>query len=239
MILVGKPNIVSQIKSVSSFITLENTNINFSETVKSLGVIFDESLSFKQHIKEISKSSMYKLRNLRNIRNHFNKSNFETLIHAFITSKLDFCNSLFSGLPKSTLRPLQLVQNYAARLILRRGRYERSDPLLFQLHWLPISRRIDFKILLLTYKARHNLTPVYISDLIVPANRPNYLRSANDDILHYDLTDSVRIGDCAFSVYAPRIWNALPEEIRSANSVNIFKNKLKTYLFNLEYLLQN
>ena len=178
---------------------------------------------------------MYKLRNLRNIRNHFNKSNFETLIHAFITSKLDFCNSLFSGLPKSTLRPLQLVQNYAARLILRRGRYERSDPLLFELHWLPVARRIDFKVLLITYKARNNLTPTYISELFVPVNHPNYLRSANNDNLHYNLTSSARIGDCAFSVYAPRLWNTIPNVIKNANSVAIFKSRLKTHLFNLEF----
>ena len=201
-------------------------------------MIFDESLSFRQHIKEISKSSIYKLRNLHYIRNHFSRQNFEILIHAFVSTKVDYCNSLFAGIHKCDLRPLQLVQNYAARLVLKRTKYEHSRPLLHELHWLPISRRIDFKILLLTYKAINSLAPEYISALLFPANRPNFLRCANDNsLLHIESTthSTKRMGDRAFSLYAPHIWNNIPKNIREAKSVNIFKSQLKTYLFNLEF----
>ena len=89
---------------------------------------------------------------------------------------------------------------------------------------------------LITYKTRNNLAPEYISALLVPANRPNFLRSANDEnLLHIDLTNNVTMGDRAFSIYAPRTWNNIPEIIRNAKSVDIFKSKLKTYLFNLEF----
>ena len=236
LILVGKPHIVAQIKRSVQSITLENTTITFAKTVKNLGVTFDESLSFRQHINEISKISLYKLRNLRHIRNHFNKKSFETLIHAFVTSKLDYCNSLFTGIPKSVLRPLQIVQNYAARLILKRGKFEHSTPLLYELHWLPILRRIDYKTLLITYKARNSLAPKYISELLSPANNMNCLRSADDDtLLQIDFSTSVTMGDRAFSIYASKIWNTVPKSLRETPSLNTFKSKLKTYLFDLEY----
>ena len=121
LMLIGKPHIVSQIKKSVQSIKLGSANITFSNSVKNLGVTFDESLSFKKHISEISKTSLYKLRNLRLIRDHFSKQNFEILIHAFITTRLDYCNSLFSGISKCDLRPLQLVQNYAARVVLNRS----------------------------------------------------------------------------------------------------------------------
>ena len=146
VVLIGKPHIVSQIKQSVNSIQLENVNIPFSETIMNLGVLLDESLSFKQHITDISKCSLYKLRNLRLIRNHFNRKNFEILIHAFVTSKVDYCNSLFSGISKSDLRPLEIVQNYAARLVLKRGRFASSKPLLKELHWLPIINRVDYKV---------------------------------------------------------------------------------------------
>ena len=104
------------------------------------------------------------------------------------------------------------------------------------MHWLPVSRRIDFKILLITYKALNNLTPEYISSLLFPANRPSYLRSASDkSLLRIDKFNNKNVGGRAFSIYAPRIWNPLPIKLRESQSVDVFKNKLKTYLFELEF----
>ena len=236
LIIIGKPLIVSQIKKSIQSVVLGNVPVKISNSVKNLGVIFDETLSFNPHINEIAKNSLYKLRNLRLVRNHFSRRNFEILVHAFITSRLDYCNSLFSGLPASALRPLQVVQNYAARVVLKRGKFERSTPLLFNLHWLPVRRRIDYKVLLITYKAYNYLAPSYISSLLTPANTQSRLRSSDDaSLLHIDFTNNVSMGDRAFSVYAPRIWNALPKELRDASSVDTFKSALKTHLFNIEY----
>ena len=236
VILIGKPHLVSQIKNSVQYIKLENSNISFSNTVKNLGVIFDESLSFNEHINEIAKSSLYKLKNLRLIRNHFSKKNFEILAHAFVTTRLDYCNSLFSGVPKSVLRPLQLVQNYAARIVLKRSVFVRSAPLLQELHWLPVSRRIEYKILLLTFKAQNSLMPSYISDLLLNINTLNCLRSSEDrTLLHVDVTNSMKMGERAFSVFAPKIWNTIPKSLRESTSLDMFKTKLKTYLFNKEF----
>lgn len=86
----------------------------------------------------------------------------QTVIHAFITSRLDYCNSLYFGLPKSSLDRLQLVQNAAARLLTGTRKREHITPVLASLHWLPVKFRIDFKILLYVFKALHGCAPQYI-----------------------------------------------------------------------------
>ena len=83
-------------------------------------------------------------------------------MHAFIPSQLDSCNSLLTGLPDKEISKLQRVQNAAARLIVGSAKSEHMSPILQQLHWLPVKFRIDFKILMLTYKALNNQAPDYI-----------------------------------------------------------------------------
>ena len=91
----------------------------------------------------------------------------ETLIHAFVSTRVDYCNSLLYGLPTYQLNnKLQRVPNAAARSIFQESKYCHVRPLLYNLHWLPVKFRIDFKILLLTYKAINGLAPFYLQELI-------------------------------------------------------------------------
>ena len=90
----------------------------------------------------------------------------ETLIHAFMTSRLDYCNALLGGCSVRLINKLQLVQNAAARVLTRTRKYEHISPVLSALHWLPIKHRIHFKILLMTYKALNGLAPQYLSTIL-------------------------------------------------------------------------
>ena len=90
----------------------------------------------------------------------------EILIHAFITFKLDHCNSLPYNVHKYIIKKLQSVQNAAARVITRSRKRDHIAPILLDLHWLPVSERIKFKILLLTFKALHQQAPISIQELI-------------------------------------------------------------------------
>ena len=94
------------------------------------------------------------------------KQDLEKLVHAFVFSKLDYCNSIFTGLTKKSLRKLQLIKNAAARVLTRTKKTDHITPVLRSLHWLPVTERIDFKILLHTYDALNGLGPKYIKDLL-------------------------------------------------------------------------
>ena len=112
------------------------------------------------------KSAFYHLRTISRTRKYLSTQTTEILIHAFVTSKLNHCNSLLYNVPKNVIKKLQSLQNAAARLITRSRKCDHITPILFDPHWLPVSERIKFKIPLLTFKALHQQSPTYIQDLI-------------------------------------------------------------------------
>ena len=142
--------------------TLDGITLASSTTVRNLGVIFDQEMTFNSHIKQISKTAFFHLRNIAKIRRILSQNDAEKLVHAFVTSRLDYCNSLLAGCSKKSLKTLQLVQNAAARVLTRTRKRDHISPILASLHWLPITSRIEFKILLLTYKALNDQAPLYL-----------------------------------------------------------------------------
>ena len=209
---------------------LESLSLKPKCQVKNLGVIIDSDLNFDSHIKSIRKSAFYHLKNIARIRDFMSKHDLEKLIHAFISSRLDYCNSLFSGLPKKALKQLQLIQNSAARVLTRTRKSDHITPVLKSLHWLPVCQRIDFKILLLVYKSLNGLAPIYISELLPHYEPSRPLRSSGTGLLAVPRIKT-KYGEAAFCHYATRSWNKLPEHLRTAPTLLTFKNRLKTFMF--------
>ena len=194
-------------------------------------VIFDCFLQMKSHINAVVKSCNCQLREIGKIRQYLTLEAATNLIHAFVSSRLDYGNSLLFGLPDTDLKKLQKVQNTAARILTRTGKYDHISPVLGDLHWLLIKDRIDFKILLLTYKSLNDLAPPYLLDLLQPYESCRALRSENQMNLKVPKTRLKSYGDRAFSHAAPKLWNKLPLEIKSASTLELFKSKLKTHMF--------
>ena len=150
-------------------------------------------------------------------------------------SHLDYSNALLFGLPDSTIRPMQNIQNSAARLILGLSKFEHITPALQQLHWLPIRYRIQFNIMTIVYKAVHNAAPEYICDLIESKQSKYSLRSVNGINLRERRSHLKICGVRAFSVCAPKLWNSLPSEVRTSETIYLFKKRLKTHYFKLAF----
>ncbi len=143
------------------------------------------------------------------------------------------------GLPNYLIRKLQYVQNLAARLLTSTHKFDHITPVLIKLHWLPVKFRIDFKILLLTFKTLHNKAPEYICNLVTVYDSPCNLRSlAHENLLLVEpKTSLVSYGDRAFYKAVPNLWYRLPRNIRHSKSINSFKCSLKTHLFKTAFNL--
>ena len=152
------------------------------------------------------------------------KEDTELLMHAVVSSRIDYCNSLFLGVPKEIIHKLQKVQNAAARMIYQKSKRQSISDALRELHWLRIEERIVFKLLVLTFKCIHKIAPESLCDLIT-------IRSSEQFLLKSIYLDT-NFGRRSFSYNSPRYWNALPFEIRSEIRLDNFKRLTKHLLFN-------
>ena len=220
-------------------LTIGDCSIERHSPVKNLGIWFDSHMSMNHHITKTCSAAFYHLYNIRRIRKFLSRQTTETLIHAFISSRIDYCsNSLLYGLPKYQLDKLQRIQNAAARLVWQESKYCHITPLLRSLHWLPVRHRIDFKILLLTYKAIMGLAPIYIKELVTVKQQGKYSLRSNSGLLLQppSFKSSVTLGDRSFAVAAPKLWNSLPLSVRNRASFATFKKSVKTFLFGKAFL---
>lgn len=117
-------------------------------------------------IRNIAKSCYHQLRNIGRIRPLISESYSKALVCSLVTSRLDYGNALLHGVCSSSLSRLQTIQNTAVRIILRTRKYDHITPVLVKLHWLPIERRIQYKLILQTFKALHRTSPLYLQELV-------------------------------------------------------------------------
>ncbi len=178
------------------------------------------------------KTSFFHLRNIARLRPMLSFSVAERLINYFVFSRLDYCNALLIGVSKSCINNLQYLQNSAAKIRSGGKIVNHITPFLELL--LPVRFRIDFKVLMLTYKALHSLAPQYLAELLI-LYMPSRNLQSSQSLLVIPKTRLRSGGDRAFSSYAPKLWNSLPADIREANSLRIFKSRLKTFYFRLAF----
>ena len=200
------------------------------DQVRDLGLLLDTGMSMDAHIRNCTRLSVFHLRNIRCIRKYLNLHATKQLVHAFITSHLDMFNASLFGLPQSRVAKLQKIQNAAARLVTGARSSCHITPILKELHWLPVKQRIVFKLLITTYKVLNGLAPEYLLELIqrhVP--RRSGLRS-NQMLNLLEVRSRRSWGDRAMSIAAPRVWNSIPNHIRTSHNLATFKTAAKTYL---------
>ena len=203
-------------------------------SVRNLGFVIDQELIMKDHITKLCQSCYYQLRQIRTVRHSLTSSAIQTLVHAFICTRVDFANSLLYGTSAYLLDRLQSVLNSAARLILRIGKYDPiSTAVRRDLHWLSIQFRIQYKLNSITSNCLAGRAPEYLIELChsvndIPARRN--LRSSSQAQLLVPRYRKERSGRRGFSVSAPQLWNLLPSDIRLLhNEHQLFRKRLKTH----------
>ena len=171
---------------------------------------------------------------MRRFRKHLNLDQVKCLASALVSSRLDYCNSLLHSVAVRDMLKLQRVQNCLPTVTTRAGRIASSIPLRHSLHWLPISFRIQFTMLTLTYKTLSSGKPSYLANLIHVAT-PNRNLQFNKGPLLSAPKCKTKTGTRVFSVCAPSLWNKLPVCFCSLESLTCFRQRLKTHLFGLAY----
>jgi hypothetical protein len=201
----GKRSRLNKLSNMEQSVTVGASVIHPSAVVRDLGILLDQELNMMQHIEKVTSVCFYQLRRLRQIRRPVGQELVAQLVHSFVLSKLDYGNSVLAGLPKSTITPLQRVQNAAARLILDLRMNDHVSPALRQLHWLPIDRRVDFKLCTMMHSIHTGRCPTYSADMVraVAVNQTRSgLRSA-DTAQYQKPRCRTEMGKRAFSYAGP------------------------------------
>jgi hypothetical protein len=213
-----------------SSVSIAGCPIQVSATVKILGVKFDRSLTFADHVNDVVRACNFHLRALHHIRRYMSTETARTIAFSIVGSRLDYCNALFTGMDSGLVSKLQRVQNNLARVVCSVRRDQRSgDELLRELHWLPINSRIQFKVALLCFKSLRNGQPSYLHNLLQPYVPTRSLRSSDRDLLVAGRRN-LQTASRRFSLAAPRCWNLLPLTVRRSETVDTFKSVLKTHV---------
>jgi hypothetical protein len=219
-------------KTQTQSINVAGEIVSFSDGFRYLGVYLDSRLNLKEHVQRKVKVAAGNIRKISCIRKYIDLDTAKLLATSLVLTHLDYSNSVLSGLPQSTLNKLQRVQNWAAKVVLCRTKYDSASDALKTLHWLPIKHRIDFKIACLVHKSLHGAAPTYLSDLlnVRTFSRATRMQGNSGVILEVPFTRK-KFADRAFSVYGPKLWNSLPDYLRSIEDFAYFKKQLKTVLF--------
>ena len=230
----------------SKLLKLQNIDINLhvgTDIIKpvnfvcDLGVILDNELSMVHHINKTARICFHHLRRLKQVLRVLGPDITARLVSAYIFSRMDYCNSVLAGLPKSTIAPLQRVQNAAARLIKSLGPRDHITDVNRELHWLPVQYRIIYKLCLMMHSAHNGRGPRYIQQLLTATSSlsaRSRLRSSDGNSYLVPRT-RLKFGERAFSVAGPTAWNSLPDKLTRVVDSKKFKVELKTHLCTLAF----
>ena len=213
-----------------------------TKSVRNLGVWFDSDFPFFKHFHNVYKGWFSQLRDFRNIRQSLTQDAAVSFANDFVSSRLDYCNSLFMSLSKVSLHRLQSIQNSAARIVTNSCKYSRITPVLRTLHWLPIQLRSEFKLATLVYKFIHSGFPKYFAPHL-STYRITYNTRGSQSVANFlnvpkfqpTIHKSTKQFGFSFAFDAPTVWNSLQEDIRASPIIASFRKKLKTYLYAKAY----
>ena len=217
---------VSRVKQVSSnSITILNSDIKIQESVKYLGVRLDQTLSMSNHISDVCRSSFLSLRRIGCIRPCLSDRATSCLVNSIVTSRLDLCNSSLTGITTDQLNRLQRIQNCAARIIMKKRKYDHITPVIYELHWLPLEFRIQYKLAVLAFRHFEGTLPSYLPVTLWTYKSTRSLPSSTERLLKSPRVNLKSAGERSFHFAAPAVWNSLPNSLRNIHSLPQFKKR--------------
>ena len=235
LLFFGSPRNMKKLESMDIHFTVGTDVITPSATARNLGVIQDNSLTMKPHVSRVCNEGFRLLHCIRRIRPYLSQKACCDLVQSLIFSKVDYGNVSLCGANKATLQPLQRFQNVCARVVTKVSKRSHITPSFMKLHWLPVEKRVKYKVVLLVFKILHGMAPGYLSSLLTPRTFSRHLRSSNEVMFEIPKFRTETYGRGRFGVKAAILWNNLPKNLRNCNSVAQFKKLLKHHYFRQTY----
>ena len=201
------------------------------DSVRDLGVYVDSQLSYDKHVSKTVSSCVSRLCQINRVKHVFDKRTLKLVINALVFSRLFYCSSVWSNTAKKNVDKLQLVQNFAARIVANKRKYEHVTPILRSLNWLPVRDQLYFRDAVLAFKCMSGLAPVYLSDKLITRSTVSKreLETRNSQMLNIPLFRTAT-GQKTFYYRTVNIWNNLNNDIKLCIDVNSFRNKLRGVL---------
>jgi len=233
VIWLGTRQQLAKLNEADRTLQIDNAVLKPSTVIRNLGVLIDEQLSMDTNARQCAKTCFFHLRRIRQLHRYVDCETLYMLVRALVLSRLDYCNSLFASSFKSRIKRLQRVQDAAARLLCNAPPRAHASSLRKQLHWLPVSNRIQYKLCTIMFDVQHDRAPEYIMDLCVPCQDSRLRSAARGNFEVRGTKLKLTAGD--FSVAGPHHYNTLPTLLRQAGLRVTFCSKLKTDFFSLSY----
>ena len=180
--MLGTPKQKAKISVPSLSVNGEIIKI-LNKPIGNLGSVSDPSMNVAAHVSKAVKSANYHLRNIGRIRKYLTAESTKSAVISLVTSRSDYCNGLPCGIPEELICKLQRVQNNATRVVTLTNKHDHITPVLKELHWLPVRKKIEFKILLLAYKCLHGTASSYLREMLKEYIPPRTLISASKNLL--------------------------------------------------------
>ena len=231
-------NRTKHLHNLPTSITMGNAQIPFKQSVMNLGLTLDCHLTINAHVSNIAQTVYLELRRLASIRRFLKSTATATLVSAFVLSRIDYCNSLLFGSTHDVTSHLQRIKNYAALVLLLLPTSSNITTHLKSLHWLPVTVRSTYKIACLCYHCHSSTAPSYVTDML--HRKPLHIRNTRSTsytmpLLNRPAHSKATLSDRSLSFASSSVWNSIPNDVRCAPSLSLFKSRLKTYLFRSVY----
>ena len=199
------------------------------DTVKDLGVTLDQCLTFNNHVNSLTSDLMKKLAVISRIKHLLDKTTLFIAINSLVFSKLYCCSSVWAGTSKSNIAKLQLVQNFAERLLSDKRKFDHISPTLRKLKLLPVSDILYMRDTVQMYKCVNGLAPHYLTVMFRKRSDIHSCNTRQNRNLQLPRCRTA-LAQNAFDHRGVKVWNSIPEEIRNSKAVQAFKSSLKREL---------
>ena len=196
---------------------------------KDLGIYIDQSLTYNDHVTKNASNCLHKLIQISRIKHLLDRKTLILLMNCFVFSKLLYCSTVWSNTSRSNIKKLQLVQNFAARIVLGLRKFDHISQGIRSLNWLSVCDRLYLNDAIMIFKCIYNLVPRYLAEKFIFRSQTNIRNTRQSNHLNI-LRCRLATGQRSFSYRGAKLWNNLSDDLKNVNSVKAFKLKLTKQL---------